>query len=56
LAPETQVIMITAHGNPDLAAEAASLGAYAMVTKPFELESLAAMVDRAKAAATRHER
>jgi DNA-binding NtrC family response regulator len=50
LAPTTQVIMVTAHGSPELAEKATALGAYAMVSKPFEVESLAALVGRARVA------
>jgi DNA-binding NtrC family response regulator len=50
LAPATQVIMVTAHGSPELAEKATALGAYAMISKPFEVESLAALVERARAA------
>lgn len=50
LAPATQVIMVTAHGSPELAEKATALGVYAMVSKPFEIESLAALVGRARVA------
>ena len=47
LAPTSQVIMITAHNSPELAEGAAALGAYRVVNKPFEVDSLAALVDQA---------
>ena len=47
LAPTSQVIMITAHNSPELAQGAAALGAYRVVNKPFEVESLAALVNQA---------
>ena len=47
LAPTSQVIMITAHNSPELAQGAAALGAYRVVSKPFEVESLAALVNQA---------
>jgi two-component system, NtrC family, response regulator AtoC len=47
LAPTSQVIMITAHNSPELAQGAAALGAYRVISKPFEVESLAALVKRA---------
>jgi DNA-binding NtrC family response regulator len=50
LAPTTQVIMVTAHGSPDLAERATALGAYATINKPFDVESLAALVGRARVA------
>jgi DNA-binding NtrC family response regulator len=46
LAPTSQVIMITAHNSPELAQCAAALGAYRVVNKPFEVESLAALVNQ----------
>jgi two-component system, NtrC family, response regulator AtoC len=41
-APDTKIVVITAHGNVDVAVEAMKLGAYDFVTKPFELEKLLA--------------
>lgn len=51
LAPSSQVIMITAHNSPELAQGAAALGAYRVISKPFEVESLALLVNQARAAA-----
>jgi two-component system response regulator AtoC len=48
LAPTSQVIMITAHNSPELAQGAAALGAYRVISKPFEVESLAALVNEAR--------
>ncbi len=48
LAPSSQVIMITAHNSPELAQGAAALGAYRVISKPFEVESLAALVNEAR--------
>jgi len=48
LAPTSQVIMITAHNSPELAEGAAALGAYRVISKPFEVESLAALVNQAR--------
>jgi DNA-binding NtrC family response regulator len=48
LAPTSQVIMITAHNSPELAQGAAALGAYRVISKPFEVESLAALVNLAR--------
>jgi len=48
LAPTSQVIMITAHNSPELAQGAAALGAYRVISKPFEVESLAALVNQAR--------
>jgi DNA-binding NtrC family response regulator len=48
LAPSSQVIMITAHNSPELAQGAAALGAYSVINKPFEVESLAELVKQAR--------
>ena len=48
LTPASQVIMITAHNSPELAQGAAALGAYRVISKPFEVESLAALVGQAR--------
>jgi DNA-binding NtrC family response regulator len=48
LAPSSQVIMITAHNSPELAQGATALGAYRVISKPFEVESLAALVKQAR--------
>jgi two-component system NtrC family response regulator len=48
LAPTSQVILITAHNSPELALGAAALGAYRVISKPFEVESLAALVNQAR--------
>ena len=47
LSPTARVIMITAHNSPELAQGAAALGAYRVISKPFEVESLAALVNEA---------
>src|SRR5262245_17020715 len=48
LAPSSQVIMMTAHSNPELALGATALGAYRVVSKPFEVENLANLVNQAR--------
>jgi DNA-binding NtrC family response regulator len=48
LAPTTRIIMVTAHSSPELTQGAAALGAFRVISKPFELESLAAIVDLAR--------
>ena len=50
IAPTSQVIMITAHNSPELALGATALGAYRVISKPFEVESLAALVNQARTA------
>src|SRR5688500_12129125 len=51
LAPTSQVIMITAHNSPELAQGAEALGAFRVISKPFEVESLAALVAEARGGA-----
>jgi len=48
LAPTSQIIMITAHNSPELMQGATALGAYRVISKPFEVESLAALVNQAR--------
>jgi DNA-binding NtrC family response regulator len=48
LAPTSQVIMISAHNSPELVQGAAALGAYRVVSKPFEVESIAELVNQAR--------
>jgi DNA-binding NtrC family response regulator len=48
MTPTSQVIMITAHNSPELAQGAAALGAYRVISKPFEVDSLAALVNQAR--------
>jgi DNA-binding NtrC family response regulator len=48
LTPTSQVIMISAHNSPELARGAVALGAYRVINKPFEVESLAALVNQAR--------
>jgi len=45
--PDIEVIIITGHGNIDSAVEAMKLGAYDYITKPFNLEELELIVERA---------
>ena len=49
LAPRAQVIMMTAFGTPEMTARALELGVYRVVSKPFEVHDLAAMVGQAHA-------
>ena len=50
LMPESQIIMITAHNSPELAQGALALGAFRVISKPFEVDNLAALVGQARAA------
>ncbi|WP_459934726.1 sigma-54-dependent transcriptional regulator [Fundidesulfovibrio butyratiphilus] len=45
--PDVEVIMITGHGNIDSAVEAMKMGAYDYITKPFKLDELEIVVERA---------
>jgi DNA-binding NtrC family response regulator len=49
LAPRTSVILMTAYGTPEVTKGALDLGAYDVLTKPFEVEDVAALVLRAHA-------
>lgn len=44
LAPAARIILLTAFGSPELAREALALGAYRVVSKPFEIAEVAALV------------
>lgn len=50
LIPSSHVILITAFGTPELAADARKLGAYDVLNKPFDLHVLQAVVEHAGAA------
>ena len=43
---EVPVIIMTAHGSPNIAIQASSLGAYSYITKPFELDDVLHSIDR----------
>lgn len=45
--PKCEVIVLTGHGTVEIAVEATKRGAYHFVTKPFNLEELMNVVDRA---------
>ncbi len=46
-APECRVIVMTAHGSPELAREALDCGAYRVVDKPFDLDDMVGLVAEA---------
>ena len=48
-APTSRVIMITAHNSPELAQNAQALGAFRVVSKPFEVDAIAKLVGQAAA-------
>src|SRR5690349_23633067 len=45
--PETLVILLTAYSNVDLAVEAMKQGAYHYANKPFNLDEIALLVEKA---------
>ena len=47
LSPDTPVILMTAHGTPDLAEAARALGAFAVLDKPFDMGELGPLAERA---------
>ena len=48
-APQAQVIVMTAHGTPEMTRGALELGAYRVIAKPFEVAQLAELVAEAAA-------
>jgi DNA-binding NtrC family response regulator len=47
LAPESRVILMTAYSTPKVAQSALDLGAFRVVSKPFEINELAALISKA---------
>ena len=47
LAPEVQIIIITGHGEVDNAVQAMKMGAYDYIGKPFDLDRLALVMEKA---------
>ncbi|MGE4505575.1 MAG: sigma-54-dependent transcriptional regulator [Desulfovibrionaceae bacterium] len=47
LYPDIEVILITGHGNIDNAVEAMRIGAYDYITKPFRLDRMELVIERA---------
>jgi DNA-binding NtrC family response regulator len=46
-APACRIILMTAHGTPEMLDEAIGWGAFAVLTKPFDMDSVVSLVDRA---------
>ena len=44
LQPRSAVVMMTAHGTPDMIERALALGAYRVVGKPFDMHALESLV------------
>jgi DNA-binding NtrC family response regulator len=49
LSPGTPVILMTAHGTPDLADAARDVGAFAVIDKPFDMSDLVSLAEQASA-------
>jgi DNA-binding NtrC family response regulator len=49
LAPACEVILITAHGSPDLTQAAREKGAFRVLGKPFDIEEIVGLVGQALA-------
>jgi DNA-binding NtrC family response regulator len=49
--PEVPIILMTAYGSPEITAGALALGAYRVVSKPFEVQDLVTLVQEAHASA-----
>lgn len=47
--PQCRIILMTAHGTPEVLDEALRSGAFAVLTKPFDLSRLVQLVDQAAA-------
>ena len=47
LLPRVPVILMTAFGTPEVLDEARRLGAFTVLDKPFELDQLSALIERA---------
>jgi DNA-binding NtrC family response regulator len=47
IVPDTPVVLMTAFGTPELAAEARRLGAFAVLEKPFDMAALEPLLDAA---------
>ena len=47
--PKAPIILMTAYGSPEITAGALSLGAYRVVSKPFEVQDLVTLVQEARA-------
>jgi len=48
VSPHSRVVMMTAYGTPDIAADALSLGAVGFVDKPIEMADVAGLVRSAR--------
>jgi DNA-binding NtrC family response regulator len=53
LTPKSAVVMMTAYGAPEIAQRALSLGAYRVMSKPFDMDGLESVVQEAHRATSR---
>jgi two-component system response regulator (stage 0 sporulation protein F) len=49
LAPATRIILMTAYGTPEILQSALDLGAYRVISKPFEMNDVGPLVTQAYA-------
>jgi DNA-binding NtrC family response regulator len=54
ISPHAQVILMTAFGTPEVVRGALDLGAFRVVSKPFEMDAVAELVAQAHAARITH--
>ncbi len=54
VSPRCQVILMTAHGSPEILDEARRAGAFSAISKPFDMIRIVALVRDAQAVARRH--
>jgi DNA-binding NtrC family response regulator len=47
IAPDSRVILMTAYGSPEVVSGALDLGAFRVVSKPFEIDDIARLVEEA---------
>jgi DNA-binding NtrC family response regulator len=47
LSPEAHIILMTAFGRPEVVRGALDLGAYRVISKPFEMQAIADLVAQA---------
>lgn len=50
IAPSCRIILMTAHGTPEILAEALQAGAYGVLGKPFDMSHVVGLVQQAAAA------
>jgi DNA-binding NtrC family response regulator len=53
--PEIPIILMSAYGSPEITAAALALGAYRVVSKPFEVHDLVTLVQEARASVRRRD-